>query len=109
MGRYVDLAAPDDTIGTAALRRLQERGARRHQMGVVLDHDDPLVPDGRWAQVFKGATMAGHVTAQAWSPRLELNIGLCLVWTGVGPGDAVRVATADGREFAGEIRNLPFL
>jgi hypothetical protein len=53
--------------------------------------------------------MAGHMTAHAWSPRLGLNIGLCLVWTGVGPGDDVRVALADGRELAGEMRDLPFL
>jgi aminomethyltransferase len=109
MSRYVDLDSPDDTIGIKALRRLQERGPRRHQVGVVLDSDDPVEPDGRWARVFKGATMAGHMTAHARSPRLGLDIGLCLVWTGVGPGDEVSVVMADGRTFAGEIRDLPFL
>jgi aminomethyltransferase len=109
MSRYVDLDSPDDTIGIKALRRLQERGPRRHQVGVVLDSDDPVEPDGRWARVFKGATMAGHMTAHARSPRLGLDIGLCLVWTGIGPGDEVRVVMADGRTFAGEIRDLPFL
>ena len=109
MGRYVDLGVPDDTIGIEALRRIHERGARRHQVGVVLDHDAHLTPDGRWARVFKGATMAGHMTAQTWSPRLGRNIGLCLVGTGVGPGDAIRVATADGSEYPAEVRDLPFL
>lgn len=118
LGRYVDLDAPDDTIGIKALRRLQERGPKRHQVGVVLDRaadDDedgslePLDFDGRRAQVYKGVTMAGHMTAMAWSPRLGVNIGLCLVWTGVGPGDEVRIAMPDGREFIGEIRDLPFL
>jgi aminomethyltransferase len=109
LGRYVDLDAPDDTIGIKALRRLQERGPRRHQMGVALEADAPLEPDGRRASVFRGATLAGQMTAHAWSPRLRLNIGLCLVWTGIGPGDDVRIVMADGRELAGEIRELPFL
>jgi glycine cleavage system aminomethyltransferase T len=109
LGRYVDLNAPDDTIGIKALRRLQERGPQRHQMGVVLDCDDRLEADGRRARVFKGATMAGQMTARAWSPRLGLNIGLCLVWTGVGPGDTARVVMLNGRELPGEIRDLPFL
>ncbi len=109
LGRFVDLDVPDDTIGIKALRRLQERGPKRHQVGVALDHDHPLEFDGVWAQVRKGATMAGHMTAMAWSPRLRMNIGLCLVWTGVGPGDEVRIAMADGTELMGEIRDLPFL
>jgi aminomethyltransferase len=109
LGAHVDLDAPDDTIGIRALRRLQERGPRRHQVGVVLDHDRPLPEAEGWAKVFKGATMAGHMTARAWSPRLGANIGLCLVWTGVGPGDQVRLVNPDGSEFPGEIRDLPFL
>lgn len=109
LGRYVHLDAPDETIGIKALRRLQERGPRRHQVGIVLDHDRPLPEAEGWAQVFKAATMAGHMTALAWSPRLGVNIGLCLVWTGVGPGDQVRIGMPDGTEFMGEIRDLPFL
>jgi glycine cleavage system aminomethyltransferase T len=109
LGRYVDLDAADDTVGIRALRSQQERGPRRHQVGVVLEHDQPLPEAGRWSQVFKGATMAGHMTARAWSPRLRANIGLCLVWTGVGPGDEVRLVDADGTEFPGEVRDLPFL
>jgi glycine cleavage system aminomethyltransferase T len=109
MGRYVDLQAPDDTIGIEALRRLHEQGPQRHQLGVALEGDEPLQGDGRWATVIKGPTAAGHVTAQAWSPRLGRNIGLCLVRTSVVPGDKVRVVTADGGEVRGEVRKLPFL
>ncbi len=108
MGSYVDVDAPDDTVGIKALRRLRERGPRRHQLGVALEGDEPIAADGRHAEVFRGATMAGHMTALAWSPRLGLNIGLCLVRTGLGPGDAVRVVLADSRELPGEMRDLPF-
>ena len=109
LGRYVDLDAPDDTVGIRALRRARERGPNRHQMGVVLDHDQPLPEARDRAQVFRGMTMAGQMTARAWSPRLGANIGLCLIWTGVGPGDEVRIVDPDGTEFAGEVRDLPFL
>jgi aminomethyltransferase len=109
MGRYVDLQAPDDTIGIEALRRIRERGPRRHQVGVVLDGEAPSAGDGRRACIFSGAALAGQMTAQAWSPRLGRNIGLCMLDTRVGPGDAVRVVLANGRELAGEIRKLPFL
>ena len=109
LGKYVDLDAPDDVIGILALRRLQERGPQRHQLGVALDNDDKLSSLDRWSKVFKGATMAGHMTANGWSPRLEMNIGLCLVWTGLAPGDRVHVELPDGRRIDGEMRDLPFL
>jgi aminomethyltransferase len=109
LGKYIDLDAPDDVIGIGALRRLQERGPQRHQLGVALDNDDQLGHFDRWSKVFKGATMAGHMTSNAWSPRLEMNIGICLIWTGVGPGDLVTVELPDGRRIEGEMRDLPFL
>ena len=109
LGRYVDLDAPDDVIGIEALRRLQQSGPKRHQVGVILDHDQPL-PDAQvWERVHKGESQVGHLTARVWSPRLGHNIGLCLVSTNVAPGDKVRVATDDGTELTGEIRDLPFL
>lgn len=109
LGRFVDLGVPDDTIGIKPLRRLQERGPKRHRLGIVLDIEGKLgYRDGRPA-VFKGATEAGMITAATWSPRLGTNIGLALVWTGVGPGDAVRVVLGDGRECEGEATTLPFL
>lgn len=109
MGRYVDLDAPDDVVGIAALRRIREAGVQRHQLGVVFDIAEPFGLMDRRSRVLKGATEVGKVTAHAWSPRLGVNIGLALVWTGVGPGEKVRLALADGRDCAGELRDLPFL
>lgn len=109
MGKYVDLDAPDDVIGILALRRLQERGPRRHQLGVAMDHDEMLPSQDRRSKVYKGATLAGHMTANAWSPRLEMNLGICLVWTGLNPGDTVRIELPNGRQIEGEMRELPFL
>jgi glycine cleavage system aminomethyltransferase T len=109
LGRYVDLGAPNDVIGIKALRRLREEGPTRHQVGVVLDHEQPLPEAQVWEQVYKRGTMAGHVTARVWSPRLGHNIGLCLVSTSVSPGDEVRVISEGGTEVTGRIRDLPFL
>ncbi len=109
MGKYVDLDAPDDTVGIQALRRIAAQGARRHQMGIALDHGEPLPLQDRRPKVFSGATMAGRMTANAFSPRLGINIGLALLGTGAGPGDAVTVELDDGRRVAGEVRDLPFL
>lgn len=109
MGRFVHMDAPDDVVGIQALRRIKERGPKRHQLGVVLDIDGELGYYDRKGKVFTGQTDVGHITATAYSPRLQCNIGLCLVWTGVGPGDTVTVALPDGRECEGEMTVLPFI
>jgi aminomethyltransferase len=109
MGKYVDLDSPGDVVGIKALRRIKERGPRRHQIGIVLDMAGEIdALDGR-PKVFKGATDTGVITAATWSPRLGCNIAMALLWTGVGPGDAVHVVFPDGRECAGEATTLPFL
>ena len=109
MGRYVDLDAPDDTVGLKALRRIREQGPRRHQLGIVFDADDPFDPIDQWSTVYKGQRHAGHVTAHTWSPRLKANIGLALVQTEICPGDMLRIVLPDGRDIAGEATTLPFL
>ena len=109
MGAYVDLDCPDDTIGIKALRRLQERGPKRHQIGVVLDIDGQVSGADGQPRLFNGASDVGKITSLAWSPRLKSNIGIALVWTGVGPGDALGVVFEDGRECAGAAVTLPFL
>lgn len=109
MGSYVDLDCPDDTIGIKALRRLQERGPKRHQIGIVMDIDGQLHAGDGQPRIFKGASDVGCVTSPVWSPRLKSNIGIALAWTGVGPGDQVKVTFDDGRECQGEAVTLPFL
>ncbi len=109
LGRYVDLDAPDDTIGIRALRAINDRGAKRHQLGVVLDHGAKIPLHDLHAQVFRGAAPVGKMTTNTWSPRLERNIGICLVWSGVVPGDTVTVELPEGKRIEGEMRELPFL
>lgn len=109
MGRFVHADVPDDTVGIKALRRIRERGPKRHQLGVVLDIDGQVGYYDRKGKVSNGQTNVGHVTATAWSPRMECNIGICLVSTSVQPGDMLSIALPDGRECQGKMTTLPFL
>ena len=48
MGRYIDLDVPDDVTGIAALHRIKAEGPKRHQLGVMLEGDQPVVPGFKW-------------------------------------------------------------
>ena len=109
MGRYVHLDAPDDAIGIRALREIHAHGAKRQRLGVVLDHGDRMSVFDLHSQVFRGDTPVGQMTTNAWSPRLEKNIGICLIWSGVVPGDSVTVELPNGKRIGGEMRELPVL
>ena len=109
MERYVDLDAPDDVVGIEALRRIWRDGPVRHQTGIALDLDGRLEPTDRWSEVARDGEPIGHITAHAWSPRLETNIGLCLIGRDHGPGTRVQATLHDGRRAEGELRALPFL
>jgi len=109
MGHYVHLDAPDDSIGIRALRAIQDRGPQRHQLGVVLDHDKKISLFDLHSQVFRDATPVGKMTTNTWSPRLEKNIGICLIWSGIVPGDTVTVELPTGQRIQGKVQELPFL
>jgi aminomethyltransferase len=109
LDRYVDLDAPDDTIGIRALRAIDAAGPQRRQLGVMLDMGGRMGLHDRHSQVFKDDTPVGHMTTNTWSPRLERNIGICLVWAGLVPGDTVTVELPGGKRIEGEMRELPFL
>jgi aminomethyltransferase len=109
MGRFVNLDCPDDTIGIHALRSIHESGPQRHQLGVKLVVDGELGYFDRKGQVFKDNEHLGHITATSWSPRLEQNIGICLVSRQIQPGDQVDVYLPGGIPASGEMCKLPFL
>lgn len=109
MGRFVHLDAPEDTIGIRALRKIHADGPRRHQLGVKLNVEGELGYYDRKGTVFQGDDQVGHVTATAWSPRLQCNIGMCLVSRAIKPGDTVDVYLPDGIPATGEMCKLPFV
>jgi glycine cleavage system aminomethyltransferase T len=108
MGKYIDLDAPDDSIGIRDLRAIHDHGPQRHQLGVIFDNDDKMPLHDLHSQVFRDATPAGVMTTNTWSPRLSKNIGICLVWTGVVAGDTVTVELPTGKRLDGTACELPF-
>jgi len=109
MSRFVDLDAPDEVLSIRALRAIHADGPKRHQLGVLLGNDAPYPTTDLWCTVQAGNTALGAVTATAWSPRIERNIGLALVSRAAAPGDPVEVTLPDGRAINGELCRVPFL
>lgn len=79
--KYVELGQEQDFIGRAELERIAGEGVDRKLVGIQIG-GDPMVDEGAlndfWP-VLTEAGRVGHVTAGAWSPRLERNIGYAWV------------------------------
>ena len=108
LGKYIDLDVADDVIGIGALRRIHAAGPRRHQLGVVLDGDEPTAFGFLWHPILRDGHKVGDLTNCAWSYRLKRNIGFALIATDCAAGERVEV-TKDGRPVPGTLTTLPFL
>jgi glycine cleavage system aminomethyltransferase T len=109
--RLVELDQEADFIGKDALRGIAAEGVDRKLVGIWIE-GDPMSEEGAlddfWP-VYEGGSPIGRVTAGAWSPRLERNIGYAWVpitHTDVGTPLEVR-ANAGTR--AAEVAALPFV
>ena len=84
--KFVELDQAQDFMGKAALARLAETGVERKLVGIDIG-GDPMTDEGAlndvWPVHAPGGERIGRVTAGAWSPRLERNVGFAWV-----PGDA---------------------
>jgi aminomethyltransferase len=108
LGKYIDLDVADDVVGVAALRRIHREGPKRHQLGVVLDSEEPTAFGFLWHGIFQDGRRVGDLTNCAWSYRLKRNIGFALISVDCTPGQAVEVVK-DGRAVIGRLQALPFL
>jgi len=106
--RYVDLDVPDDTIGVTALRRIKAEGVRRHQLGIVLEGDEPAPLGMRREDVMLDGRRIGMLTNCVWSYRMKANIGYVLVDSAVPLGTEVLVSRNTGPT-AGKLVDIPFL
>ena len=109
MGRFVDLDCPDDTIGIKALRRIKAEGPKRHQLGVIFENDEEVGYFDRKGGVRVGGLDVGLLTATTFSPRMESNIGLCLIDRSIAPDTEIDVILPDGRVCRGRTHKLPFI
>lgn len=108
LGKYVDVDLPDEVIGAAALRRIRGAGARRHQLGAVLEGDDPTSLGFLWHPIVQEGRKVGDLTNCVWSYRLKKNIGFALISTDCRAGDEVEVLK-QGRSVRAVLRDLPFI
>lgn len=106
--RFVDLDVPDYVIGVEALRQIKAEGPKRHQLGCILEGEEPTDPPSVWFDMERDGTRIGDLTNCVWSRRLETNIGFALVDVAAQPGDDV-VVKKDGRDIPGKLTTLPFI
>jgi glycine cleavage system aminomethyltransferase T len=91
--KFVELEQEQDFMGKAALMRLAEAGVDRKLVGVDIG-GDPMSDEGSlndfWpVRAPAGRLPIGRITAGAWSPRLERNVGFAWV-----PSSHMAVRTA---------------
>lgn len=108
LGQYVDLDVPDDVIGIKALRRIQQEGVKRHQLGLILEGSTPAPLGFRTEDVVHNGAVVGKMTNCVWSPRMQANIGYALISIAVPAGQTVTVARPKGPVSA-HLVDLPFL
>jgi aminomethyltransferase len=108
MDKYVDLTVADDVIGIEALRSIRAAGPQRHQIGVMLEGDEPTTLGFHWHSIRKGGQDVGHMTNCVWSYRLKRNIGFALISTRCNVGDEVEVVK-EGHSIPAVLKALPFI
>lgn len=107
LGRFVDLDVPDYVIGIEALRRIAAQGPKRHQVGIVIDSDQPLGTHSAWSDVYSSGKRVGDMTNGAWSYKLKRPIGFGLLSIDVGIGDQVEVHH-EGQVHTAKLTDIPF-
>jgi len=107
LGAFVNLDRPDEFVGKAALRRIQENGARRRRVGFVIG-GERIGGITAWQDVFLGPEVVGTVTEAVYSPRLMKNIAVGMLSSAI-PDDVEGLETnlGDGRRPA-RLAALPF-
>jgi aminomethyltransferase len=79
LDRLVDLEMEPEFIGKFALRRIQQNGIERKQVGLRLDGPALSGPNTCFWPVHHDGKPIGKVTSAIYSPRLEQNIALAMV------------------------------
>jgi glycine cleavage system aminomethyltransferase T len=110
--RLVETDQRHDFIGRDALARIAEAGVDRKLVGVEIG-GGPMTDEGAlndfWPVHEPGGDRLGRVTAGAWSPRLEENVGFA--WVPIShaqAGTQLEVHSPVGSRQA-TVHDLPFV
>jgi aminomethyltransferase len=79
LGRLVNLDTDINFIGKDALRKINQEGVKRKQVGVILDCDPLTGPNTTFWKILKNNKVVGKTTSAVYSPRLKQNIALAMV------------------------------
>ncbi|HZD79671.1 MAG TPA: glycine cleavage T C-terminal barrel domain-containing protein, partial [Actinomycetota bacterium] len=109
--KYVELGQEQDFIGRTALERILRQGVDRKLVGIQIG-GDPMSDEGAlndfWPVVADGGRV-GRVTAGAWSPRLERNVGYAWVPIALaGVGTSLGIESPRG-VLPATVHSLPFV
>lgn len=107
MTKYVDLNVPDEVIGIDTLRKINDQGPARHQLGVILDDETPAPGHSKWYDIEQDGRKIGDMTNGVWSRRLKKNIGFALVNSRHNSGEKVRIRKESA--VSGQLVELPFI
>jgi glycine cleavage system aminomethyltransferase T len=110
--KFVELGQEHDFMGRAALTRLADEGVDRKLVGVDIG-GSPMTDEGAlndfWPVRASEGEPIGRVTAAAWSPRLEHNVGYAWVPAShMTDGTALQIEASQGAREA-TVVSLPFV
>ena len=108
MDRLVSLDVDHDFIGKAALKKINDEGVKRKQIGIVIDGPKLTGPNTTFWPLMINDNVVGKVTSAVYSPRLEKNIALAMVDIDASEiGTALTVETRQGNRMA-QVVEKPF-
>jgi len=79
LDRLVNLDITDNFIGKEALKKINNEGTKRKQVGVILDCEPLEGPNTTFWKIIKDNKEIGKITSAVYSPRLKKNIALAMV------------------------------
>ena len=79
LGRLVNLDTNINFVGKDALKKINQDGIKRKQVGVILDCDPLTGPNTTFWEILKDNQVIGKITSAIYSPRLKQNIALAMV------------------------------
>ena len=79
LDRLVNLDSKVNFIGKEALKKIQQQGIKRIQVGLELDCEPLKRPNTTFWSIQKEDEVIGKVTSAIYSPRLKKNIALAMI------------------------------
>lgn len=110
LGKFVSLGREDDFVGKAALQQIHDEGVKRQFVGYKIEGDALAAGNQHKWPVKDGEVYVGFVSASAWSPRVQSNIGVGLLETAYSePGTKVTIQTdLIAGDLSATVSKLPF-